>query len=307
MPYDPLLPIDSIDVGERYRKDLGDLDELASSIAVIGLLHPITVIPGRRSGRWLLVAGERRLRACQRLGLDRVAAKVLADPASLLRAEHDENVVREPFAPSEAVAIAAALRPVVEAGAKARQGASRFGASETDGPPPSPNFGKGRTDDRLAAAVGMGRTALRQATEVVEAAADDPNLQPLVEAMDETGKVDPAHRALKSLPPDPTPADVEAALVESDTTRQARESAEAALSEDPRVLEAARAARLAKVIHRHGEAQYALAAETWADGLTASDIAAMHGHLVATRLWVEAWERAIADARPLRVVGGSDA
>src|ERR1035438_10647700 len=34
------LPIDDIQVGFRYRKDLGDLRSLADSIGEVGLLHP---------------------------------------------------------------------------------------------------------------------------------------------------------------------------------------------------------------------------------------------------------------------------
>jgi hypothetical protein len=36
---------DEIQVGFRYRKDLGDLRTLADSIAEVGLLHPVVVTP----------------------------------------------------------------------------------------------------------------------------------------------------------------------------------------------------------------------------------------------------------------------
>lgn len=54
-----LRPIAEIMVGERHRRDLGDIEALAQSIAAIGLLHPITIdangnllagAPDRRSG-----------------------------------------------------------------------------------------------------------------------------------------------------------------------------------------------------------------------------------------------------------------
>ena len=38
-------PIDSIIVGERHRRDMGDIDGLAASIAEVGLLHPVVVRP----------------------------------------------------------------------------------------------------------------------------------------------------------------------------------------------------------------------------------------------------------------------
>ena len=36
-----LIPIDSIKIGNRFRKDLGDIASLAENIKEIGLLHPI--------------------------------------------------------------------------------------------------------------------------------------------------------------------------------------------------------------------------------------------------------------------------
>src|SRR5262249_15950438 len=37
------LPLDAIRVGDRHRRDLGDIDGLAASIAEVGLLQPIAV------------------------------------------------------------------------------------------------------------------------------------------------------------------------------------------------------------------------------------------------------------------------
>jgi ParB family chromosome partitioning protein len=58
-----LMPIADIVVGRRHRKDMGDIEGLARSIADLGLLQPIVV-----SEEGLLLAGERRLRACLILG-----------------------------------------------------------------------------------------------------------------------------------------------------------------------------------------------------------------------------------------------
>ena len=51
---------DSIQIGERHRKDLGNLEALAASIAAEGLLQPIGITEEN-----VLVFGERRLRAVQ--------------------------------------------------------------------------------------------------------------------------------------------------------------------------------------------------------------------------------------------------
>ena len=57
----PVLPIDQIIVGDRTRRDLGDIAGLDTRIAKIGLLNPITV---DENGR--LLAGARGLAACKR-------------------------------------------------------------------------------------------------------------------------------------------------------------------------------------------------------------------------------------------------
>jgi ParB family chromosome partitioning protein len=59
----PKLDIKKIKVRNRFRKRLGDIGSLAESIKEVGLLHPIVVRPDER-----LIAGERRLEACKRLG-----------------------------------------------------------------------------------------------------------------------------------------------------------------------------------------------------------------------------------------------
>ena len=57
------LPIDSIQIGERHRKDIADLSELKQSIEANGLLHPIVVSPENK-----LISGLRRLKAYKELG-----------------------------------------------------------------------------------------------------------------------------------------------------------------------------------------------------------------------------------------------
>ena len=68
-------PISSIIVGKRHRKDMGDIEGLAASIAAIGLLNPITV---DEDGR--LLAGVRRLAACKLLGLQQVEVRIMRRP-----------------------------------------------------------------------------------------------------------------------------------------------------------------------------------------------------------------------------------
>jgi len=110
------LPIAEIVVGERHRRDMGDVESLAESIAAVGLLQPIVVTPDSR-----LIAGERRLRAAKLLGHPAIAVRVV-DLDDIVRGEHAENTYRKDFTLSEAVAIKRALEPKERAAAKARMG-----------------------------------------------------------------------------------------------------------------------------------------------------------------------------------------
>lgn len=99
-----MMDVASIEVGLRYRADMGDLQRLADSIADIGLLQPIVVTPDRK-----LIAGERRLRACSEiLGWQEIPTRIV-EIDSIARGEHDENEVRKDFTPSERVAIMDAI------------------------------------------------------------------------------------------------------------------------------------------------------------------------------------------------------
>lgn len=91
--------IDEIEIGERDRADLGDIRQLADSIAAVGLLHPVVV-----TGSGELVAGGRRVAAVRELGWTEVPVTVvdLTTAADVLRGEADENTCRKPLTPYEA-------------------------------------------------------------------------------------------------------------------------------------------------------------------------------------------------------------
>jgi ParB family chromosome partitioning protein len=68
-----MIPVDKIDPNpEQPRTEIGDLTELTASIAEKGVLEPLLVKPSRSTGRWMLIAGERRWRAAQKAGLREV-------------------------------------------------------------------------------------------------------------------------------------------------------------------------------------------------------------------------------------------
>lgn len=93
-----LVDIDKIIVGDRIRRDFGDLDELAENIKKNGLLNPITI-----NNRYVLLAGERRLRACKKLGWVQVDVRMVEseDEAQDIEIELSENTVRRNFTGSE--------------------------------------------------------------------------------------------------------------------------------------------------------------------------------------------------------------
>lgn len=73
---------------------MGNIEELATSIATVGLINPITL-----DRQFNLIAGERRLRAHQQLGLVEIAAQFLDQltPDQVVLIELEENIKRHDF------------------------------------------------------------------------------------------------------------------------------------------------------------------------------------------------------------------
>lgn len=86
------IPIDSITIGERIRRDFSHVDELAKSIAENGLIQPIVITHNRT-----LVAGESRIRAHKLLGRTHIRAVFIGvlDEAHLHILECEENNARK--------------------------------------------------------------------------------------------------------------------------------------------------------------------------------------------------------------------
>jgi N6-adenosine-specific RNA methylase IME4 len=184
------MPLNEIIVGDRHRRDLGDVKGLAASIAEIGLLHPVVVTPARK-----LVAGARRLAAVKALGWKTIPVRVV-DLDAVVRGEFAENAHRKDFTLSEAVAIKRALEPLERAAAKERQreGGHRGGK----GSGKLPEASKGNAADKAAKATGMARRTLEKAEAVVAAAEAEPEtFGRLLEDMDRTGRVDGPFKRLR--------------------------------------------------------------------------------------------------------------
>jgi ParB family chromosome partitioning protein len=115
----------------RSRFDDDAMGELAASIREVGVLQPVLVRPGDADGAYVLIAGERRLRAAGMAGLATI-------PAVIRTAESDErhltealieNVQRKDLSPLEE---AAAYRNLLEDfGMTHEQVAARVGKSRS--------------------------------------------------------------------------------------------------------------------------------------------------------------------------------
>ena len=150
------VPVASIIIGERTRKDLGDIDALASSIETVGLLHPPVVTPDMH-----LVAGERRIEAVKILGWTEVPVTIadnLGDARECLSAERAENTCRENLRPSELVAMGERLETLYrpEAAARKAQGQVRGGhARQGSLEPTLPQADRAKTRDQAVGGEGI--------------------------------------------------------------------------------------------------------------------------------------------------------
>ncbi len=85
----------------RLSFDMEELEGLAASIRTLGLITPITV-RRRADGRYQIISGERRYRACQMAGLTEVPAYVRdADDQGMLEMAIVENIQRSNLDPIE--------------------------------------------------------------------------------------------------------------------------------------------------------------------------------------------------------------
>lgn len=188
------MKLDQIQIGYRYRRDLGDLRSLADSIAEVGLLHPVVVTPEAR-----LIAGQRRLEACRLLGWAEIPVTVI-DLYQAARGEAYENLVRKDLLPSEIVALKRAIEPLERKEARERQGSRTDLCHSATMDECQRSYPGGAARDKIARYLGVGRTTIEKAEAVIEAAEEEPEeFGHLVEQMDRSGKVAGAYRRLEVL------------------------------------------------------------------------------------------------------------
>jgi ParB family chromosome partitioning protein len=101
------LPVEAVHRDEsqpREEFEAADLARLAESIKRFGQLAPIRVRRDESAGRWVVLVGERRLRACRLAGLGRVRVEFVERPmteADVLAEQVVENVARADLRPVE--------------------------------------------------------------------------------------------------------------------------------------------------------------------------------------------------------------
>lgn len=98
------IPMDKVDANPfqpRMNFDSATLEELAASIRALGLIQPITV---RRvnTGRYQIISGERRYRACRMAGMSMIPAYIKdSDDQGMLEMAIVENIQRQDLDPIE--------------------------------------------------------------------------------------------------------------------------------------------------------------------------------------------------------------
>jgi len=161
-----LLAIDKIKVSNRIRKDFGNIQELADDIKENGLINPPVVTP-----EFELIAGERRLRACEFLGMNAIAVNVMTvrDYEHQLRLEISENENRKGFSFSERVEWARRLEQIerVKADDRMRN--------------PTKNSSEGETAEIVAQESGFGSKDTYRKAKFISENADPETIQQLNE------------------------------------------------------------------------------------------------------------------------------
>lgn len=165
-----LIKISEVKPGQRVREDYGDIESLANSIKEHGLLHPIVV-----DSDYNLIAGCRRLLACERIGMKEIEAKVLEDISEkeLRVLELEENIRRKDLNEVERSKNLVELAEIKEEELKKRE---YFSESEkkSRGQPQKSNGLK-----QIAEDLGVPVTTLHDAKQHVKAVEEYPPLENL--------------------------------------------------------------------------------------------------------------------------------
>lgn len=151
-----VVGIDKIVVGDRIRKEFGEIKELAEDIRENGLINPPVV-----NKNYELLAGERRLLACKSLGWSQIEVRMMdtRDAEHELNIEISENEVRRDFTKAERVDYMKRLLRIEQAKAKERQGERTSALNNTN---------VGRSDEITAKQFNVSASTMRKELAIVD-------------------------------------------------------------------------------------------------------------------------------------------
>lgn len=160
------IPVAAIVVRDRRRQDLGDIKALARNIDTHGLLHPLIIAADNE-----LIAGERRLRACQSLGWTTIDVRRWPDLTDAERREIElaENLDRKDLTAAER------SRQMVALAETAAEVLPIVGKTPNGGRPPKDRV----SEQAIAERIGIPRQTLDRARDHVAAIDAYPELTPL--------------------------------------------------------------------------------------------------------------------------------
>lgn len=166
------LKISDVKIGQRVRDEYGDIKGLADSIKEHGLLHPIVVDSDNN-----LIAGCRRLLACERISMKEIEAKVLEDISEkeLRVLELEENIRRKDLTELEKSKNLVELAEIKEQELKEKEVMADSAKTNQGGRPPL----SGVPLKNVAVNMGVSRETLRDAKQHVAAVEEFPELENL--------------------------------------------------------------------------------------------------------------------------------
>ena len=173
------IPIDSIIIRDRTRKDFGDINPLAESISLVGLLQPIVINENNE-----LIEGQRRIKAYEQLGRTEIPVyRVKLE--QIILGEFHANTNRKDFTSTERVKIIAAVEEYFReysrnVGRPRRNQKLDETIIKNNGDKESENnvvnltTFSGRIKDNISRYFGISRNTLEKEKEIVGAAEQDP-------------------------------------------------------------------------------------------------------------------------------------
>ncbi len=182
-----VIPISTILVSSRIRKDTGDIEALAADVGKHGLINPITVMDCQ-NGSYQLIAGLRRLEAAKLIHLTELRATVLSpiQAEEMLEIEIAENEQRLNFTTAERLEYAEKIKAIEQAKARGRMALGGKGGQSVaaEGLVVRPDLPTG--DAREAIAKRTGFSSGRQYERAVAVAKKRPDLLPKIDSGETT-------------------------------------------------------------------------------------------------------------------------